>query len=62
MTAAALAGTIILALSGCGMAGPGKTMTIDEARSQAVTELRSVLELAPRHMATGSPEAGRERL
>lgn len=47
MIAAALAGTIVLALSGCGMAGPGKTMTIDEARSQAVTELRSVLELAP---------------
>ena len=38
--AAALAGTIVLALSGCGMTGPGETMTIDEARSQAATELR----------------------
>ncbi|WP_412872901.1 hypothetical protein ACL00S_06385 [Curtobacterium flaccumfaciens] len=47
MDAAALAGTIALALSGCGLTAPGKTMTIDEVRSQAVTELRSVLELAP---------------
>ncbi|MCA5925000.1 hypothetical protein [Curtobacterium oceanosedimentum] len=47
MAAAALASAIALALSGCGIIGPGKPLTVDEARSQAVTELRSVLELAP---------------
>lgn len=47
MTAAAVAGTMALVLAGCGTTRAENTMTIDEARSQAVTELRSVLELAP---------------
>lgn len=47
LTATAVVGAIVLVLSGCGTTGPGENMTIDEARSQAVTELRSVLELAP---------------
>ncbi|MBT1585749.1 hypothetical protein [Curtobacterium flaccumfaciens] len=47
MTAAAVVCAIALSAAGCGTTGAGKTMTIDEARSEAVTELRSVLELAP---------------
>ena len=47
MTAAAVAGTMALVLAGCGTTRAENTMTIDEARAQAVTELRSVLELAP---------------
>lgn len=47
MTTAALAAATILAMAGCGRTGTETTLTIDEARSQAATELRSVLELAP---------------
>lgn len=47
MTAAALAGATIIATTACARTGSKTTLTIDEARSQAVTELRSVLELSP---------------
>ncbi|GAH39121.1 unnamed protein product, partial [marine sediment metagenome] len=46
-TMTAAAGTMALVLAGCGTTRAENTMTIEEARSQAVTELRSVLELAP---------------